>query len=215
MRLVVKIGGSLCFDENGPVKTYFSRLLHVLKKVKKQHQLIVSIGGGRQNRKFYESVSEFNLSGEQKEWIAIDMLRANARFLAFLLKMKPIFSIGEITGKTQGVISGIAPGRSTDANAALAAARIKADYFIKLTNVDGIYEKDPKLFPMSKKLDHVQFKDLKKYSKDGKPGSYGILDRLAMETVVKNKIKTVIMQGRDPDLLLRLLKGEKIGTLVS
>ena len=61
MRLVVKIGGSLCFDENGPVKTYFSRLLPVLKKVKKQHQLIVSIGGGRQNRKFYESVSELAL----------------------------------------------------------------------------------------------------------------------------------------------------------
>jgi len=143
------------------------------------------------------------------------MLRANARFLAFLLKTKPIFSIEEITGKTQGVISGIAPGRSTDANAALAAAKIKADYFIKMTNVDGIYEKDPKIFPMARKLDFVPFKDLKKYAKDGSPGSYGILDKLAMKTIVRNRIRTVVMNGRDPEELLKLLKGKKIGTLVS
>jgi len=215
MKLVVKIGGSLCFDEDGPMKSYFLRLLPVLRKVKKNNQLIVAIGGGRQNRRFYRSIEEFHLTDEQKEWIAIDMLRANARFLAYLLRMEPLFSIEEIGRSKEGVISGIAPGRSTDANAAEAAAIIRADLLVKLTNVDGIYNRDPNRFKGASKLDYVRFSELKKYSKSGKPGSYGILDGTAMDIIVKNKIRTVVMSGEDPRDLLGLLKGRTVGTLVS
>ncbi|MBI4170259.1 MAG: hypothetical protein HY514_01070 [Candidatus Aenigmarchaeota archaeon] len=215
MKIVVKIGGSLCFNENSPKFSYFSKLIPVLKQLKNQHQLIVAIGGGKANRKFYKSIEKFYLSNEQKEWIAIDMLRANARFIACLLKTKPIFSLDEITSKTEGVISGIAPGRSTDANAAFAAARIKADLLVKLTNVDGIYTKDPRKFRSAKKLDHVKFSDLKKYSISGKPGKYGILDKLAMETIIRHKIPTIVMSGKNPEKLLAVVKGKKMGTLIS
>lgn len=214
MKLVVKIGGSLCIDGSGPKFSYFSRLIPVLKKVRKEHQLIVVIGGGKANRKFYRSVQKFSLSDRQKEWIAIDLLKANARFVGYLLGMSPIFSLEEITSKTEGVISGIAPGRSTDANAAFAAKAIKTDLLVKLTNVDGIYTRDPRKFRSAKKLGSVKFSELKKYSTSGKPGSYGILDRLAMETIVKNKISTVVMSGKDPEKLLDLLKGKKTGTVV-
>ncbi len=215
MKVVVKIGGSLCIGDNGPNKSYFSRLFPVLKRIKKDHQLIVVIGGGRFVRKYYKSIEKFRLSGDQMEWIAIDLLRVNARFLAFQLGMKPIFSLAEINSATEGVLSGIAPGRSTDANAAIAASMIKADILVKMTNVDGIYTADPKKYRTAKKLERVKFSDLKKYSVTGKPGSYGILDRLAMETIVKNRIPTVVMSGRKPGNLLELINGRKLGTLVS
>ncbi len=215
MRLVVKVGGSLCFDTNGPRYSYFSKIIPVLKELKKEHQLIVSIGGGRANRKFYKSIEKFPLTNEQKEWIAIDMLRANARLLGYLLDMKPIFSLEEINGKTQGVISGVVPGRSTDANAALAAAKIQADLFVKMTDVDGIYTADPDIVKSAKKIDFIKFIDLKKYAVSGKPGSYGILDALAMQTIVENKIRTIVMPGKDPKALVDVLKGKKVGTLIS
>ncbi len=215
MKLVVKIGGSLCIGENGPRISYFSRLVPVLKKLKKDHQLIVVIGGGKFIRKYYRSIEKFQLAHDKMEWIAIDLLRVNARFLAYLLGTKPIFSLEELNIRSEGVISGIVPGRSTDGNAALAAAKINADLFVKLTNVDGIYDRDPKKHRAAKKLESVKFSDLNKYSVSSKPGSYGILDRLAMETIVKNKIRTVVMSGKDPKELLKLVKGKKVGTLVS
>lgn len=215
MRLVIKIGGSLSIGKDGPKKEYFSRLLPVLKELDKNNQLIISIGGGRFIRKYYKAVEKLDLTPEQMEWIAIELLRVNVRFLSFLLNKNSIFTLQEMNKNTSGVIGGIRPGRSTDANAAYAAGVIDADYFIKLTNVNGIYDKDPKRYKNAKKLEHISFDHLTKYASDGKPGKYGVLDKLAIETIVKNKIKTVVMNGKNPSDLLRLLKGEKTGTLIS
>ena len=215
MRLVIKIGGSLSIGKDGPKKEYFSRLLPVLKELDKNNQLIISIGGGRFIRKYYKAVEKLDLTPEQMEWIAIELLRVNVRFLSFLLNKNSIFTLQKMSKNTSGVIGGIRPGRSTDANAAYAAGVIDADYFIKLTNVNGIYDKDPKRYKNAKKLEHISFDHLTKYASDGKPGKYGVLDKLAIETIVKNKIKTVVMNGKNPSDLLRLLKGEKIGTLIS
>lgn len=215
MRLVIKIGGSLSIGKDGPKKEYFRRLLPVLKELDKNNQLIISIGGGRFIRKYYKAVEKLDLTPEQMEWIAIELLRVNVRFLSFLLNKNSIFTLQEMGKNTSGVIGGIRPGRSTDANAAYAAGVIEADYFVKLTNVNGIYDKDPKRYKNAKKLNHISFDQLKKYASDGKPGKYGVLDKLAIETVAKNRIKTVVMNGKNPSDLLRLLDGEKVGTLIS
>ncbi|MFH0832573.1 MAG: hypothetical protein V1900_02555 [Candidatus Aenigmatarchaeota archaeon] len=215
MRLVIKIGGSMSIDENGPRMEYFKKLLPVLEKIDESNQLILSIGGGKFIRKYYDAIKEFGLSDEEMEWIAIDILRVNVRFLSFLVKKKVILSLDELKENSSGVIGGIAPKRSTDANAAYAAKTIKADLFIKLTNVDGVYDKDPRKFIDAKKIDEISFNELKNYTEDGKPGKYGVLDNMAADTIVKNRIKTVIMNGSEPKDILKVLRGEKIGTLIS
>jgi len=214
MKLVIKIGGSLAIGENGPNPEYFKKLIPVLKEAGKKHQLIVSIGGGKFVRKYYSQVKGMGFTNDESEWMGIDLLRANVHFLAFLLKTTPIFAIEEINGKTSGVIGGIKPGRSTDANAAIAAQKIKADLIIKLTDVDGVYEKDPKKFPDARKLDKIPLKDIVKYATDGKPGDYGVFDKLALKTIKQHKIKTVIISGNDPKNILKVLVGEKIGTVI-
>lgn len=215
MKIAVKIGGSLCIGEHGPEKKYLSGLLPVLKKIKKRNQLIVSIGGGKLVRNYFKNAEGFKMNRHDMEWAAIEILQANVRFLASLLGMKPIFSLEEIDTGTSGVIGGIKPGRSTDANAAYAAAKIKANLFIKMTNVGGIYNKDPKKYRNARKLDRIPFKDLRKFSRNGKPGSYGILDALAIEIIAKNKIKTVVISGKNPKDVLKAISGKKIGTLIS
>ncbi len=214
MKIVIKIGGSVAIGEYGPNPEYFSRLVPVLKEISKENQLIVSIGGGKLMRKYQQQIKNTGLSNDEMEWCFIDLVRANVHFLSALLKTKPLFSLEEISSKTSGVIGGICPGRSTDANAALAAARIKADMIIKLTDVDGIYEKDPKYFPDAKKLDKISLKDIMKYATDGKPGDYGIFDKIALNTIKKHKIKAVIISGNEPKNILKALKGERIGTVI-
>ena len=215
MRLVVKIGGSLAISGNGPNAAYLRKLIPVLTQLSASHQLIVAIGGGQFVRNYYAAVKPLKLPDEEKEWLAIELLRANVRLLASLTGLQPIFSLDEVDEHTSGVIGGIAPGRSTDANAALAAAHIHADYFIKLTNVDGMYDKDPKKRRSAKKISAISFGELKRYAVPGAPGSYGVLDPTAIDTIVAHRIPTIVMNGGSPKNLLKAVTGARIGTRIS
>ena len=214
MKIVVKIGGSISIGESGPDFSYFSRLIPILKQIKSKNQLIVTIGGGKLTRAYGKSIEKSSLTNREREEIFIQLIKANVKFLSSSLKMKPIFSLEEITPKTSGVIGGIAPGRSTDANGAIAAKRIRADLFIKMTNVDGVYNKDPNKHKDARKLDSIRFSEMKKLAVRGKPNSYGVLDRLAVETLSSANIKTIILNGRDPENLMKAIREEKIGTSI-
>lgn len=215
MKIVIKIGGSVSIGENGPNYSYFRQLLPVLNRLKKHHQLIVVIGGGRLTRSYGKTIENFNLVDREKEEIFIQLIKANVSFLAGLLKIRPIFSLGSVGQNTTGVIGGIAPGRSTDANGAMAAKKIRADLFIKLTDVDGVYNRDPKKFRNARKLNDIRFSDMKKLAVKGSPNKYGVLDKLATKTLSQGRIKTIIINGKDPRNIEKALRGEKIGTTIS
>lgn len=214
MKIVIKIGGSVSIKETGPDFSYFRRLIPVLKKLKKKNQLIVVIGGGRLTRAYGKSIEGFGLKDREKEAVFIKLISSNVEFLAALLKMRQIFSLNEIRPNTSGVIGGIVPGRSTDANGAIAAKRIGADIFIKLTDVDGVYTSDPKKTREPRKLDSITFRDMKKMAVKGRPNSYGVLDKAAIQTLASAKIKTIILNGKEPRNALKALKGSRIGTVI-
>jgi len=48
----------------------------------------------------------------------------------------------------------------------------------------------------------------------GKPNKYGVLDRLAVETLSAGRIRTVIINGKSPKNLLKVLEEKKIGTII-
>ena len=214
MKVVVKVGGSLAIGDSGPKKEYFQKLVPVLNRLKNSNQLIVCIGGGRLARNYMKNAADFGLKREEMEWAAIEIIRANVRLLASLLKMRPIFSIEEIGPDTSGVIGGVEPGRSTDANAAYAAWKIGADFFIKLTDVNGIHDRDPKKHEDATRHERISFDELEKHGKDGQPGDYGILDKTAMEVITSRRIKTMVIEGSDPEIIFKALAGENIGTLI-
>lgn len=214
MKIVLKIGGSVSIATGGPKFSYFSRLLPVVGRLKKRNQIVVVVGGGKLTRTYGNSIEKFPLSSKEREEIYIELIKANVRFVASLLNMKPIFSLSEIKKNTSGVLGGIAPGRSTDANGAVAAKKIGADVFIKLTDVNSIYTKDPKKFPTARKLDKISFSDMKKIAVKGSPNRYGVLDALAIRTLASAKIKVLVISGKDPENILKVLDGEKIGTVI-
>ena len=215
MKVVIKVGGSLSFTDFGPDRKYLMKLIPVLREIGRKNQLIVGIGGGQFIRKYLKSVRGFALSNEEIEWIFVDLLKTNVRLFSFLLNRKPIFNLKAVKRTTSGVVGGIAPGRSTDANAAFCAEKIGADLFIKLTDVAGIYDKDPARYRTAKKIGKMSFRDLNKFNKKGEPCSYGILDTTAIKVIRRSKIKTIVMSGKRPKDLLRAVRGEKIGTLIS
>lgn len=215
MRIVIKIGGSLSFDENGPDEQYIKKLLPVLRKIEKRNQVIVTIGGGKFIRKYLLNTKKLFITNEQREWIFVELLKSNVLLFSFLLNKKPIFDLAKVDGMTKGVVGGIKPGRSTDTNAAIAARKMNADLLIKLTDVNGIYDRDPKKYKNAKILKHISFNDLDKYMKrKTSPCSYWILDPASLKIIKRNKIKTIIINGKNPKNVLRVLRGERIGTWI-
>lgn len=99
------------------------------------------------------------------------------------------------------------PFFSTDTAAALRAAEIEAEVFMKATNVDGVYTADPRKDPNAKKLDTLRPKDLLDQA-------LGVMDSTAASLCMDNKIPILVFAVSDPDNIVKAIKGEKIGTIV-
>lgn len=213
-KLAIKIGGSIAFSEKGPKPGYFKRLIPIINKVKRKVDLLIlGIGGGEYIRNYYSSLVGLGLSQKQMEWLAIDLLKTNARLLSYLFSGKPVFDLNKIPRAKVLVISGIEPGRSTDANTALLAEKFKVDLFIMLTDVAGLYTKDPKRYKDAKLVKKVSFSELDKFLvKKVSPGKYGIIDPLALKVIKRSKIHSFIISGKNPRVILDILKGLKRGT---
>lgn len=99
------------------------------------------------------------------------------------------------------------PFFSTDTGASLRAIDIEADMIIKLTNVDGVYDKDPNKYSDAKMYDTVSYQTVI----DNK---LGVMDMEAIEMCRNNKIEIVVMNIDTKNGLSRIIHGEKIGTIV-
>ena len=88
------------------------------------------------------------------------------------------------------------------------AVEIGADAILKGTRVDGIYSDDPEKDPSAKKYDHLTFREA--YQKELK-----IMDLTAFTMCEENNIPIVVFNMNQAGNLLRLLEGEKLGTIVT
>jgi uridylate kinase len=112
----------------------------------------------------------------------------------------------------QGQVVVIAAGTgnpyfTTDSASALRAIEIRADAILKGTRVDGIYTADPEKDPTAVKFDTLSFDEA--YEKGLK-----IMDLTAFTLCRENKMPIVVFDMNQPGNLLRLMRGETIGTVV-
>ncbi|MEY3127049.1 MAG: UMP kinase, partial [Crocinitomicaceae bacterium] len=113
--------------------------------------------------------------------------------------------------KGRVVIFGAGTGNpffTTDSAASLRAIEINADVILKGTRVDGIYTADPEKDKNATKYDHITFDSV--YSK-----GLNVMDLTAFTLCKENNLPIIVFNMDTPGNLLKLLKGEKIGTLVS
>ena len=91
---------------------------------------------------------------------------------------------------------------------ALRAVEIEADAIIKITNVDGVYDKDPNKYPDAVMYKTVSFDEA--ISKELK-----VLDLQAMEKCRDNSIPIIVININMLDKLTEVLEGGDIGTLIN
>ena len=100
------------------------------------------------------------------------------------------------------------PFFSTDTASALRAAEIGADAFLKGTRVDGVYSEDPEKNPEAMRFENITFDEV--YKRNLK-----VMDLTAFTLCKENQIPVVVFDMNTKGNLLRLISGEKIGTLIT
>jgi len=113
--------------------------------------------------------------------------------------------------KGRVVIFGAGTGNpffTTDSAAALRAVEIDADVILKGTRVDGIYTSDPEKDPSATKYEEISFEDI--FEKGLK-----VMDMTAFTLCNENNVPIVVFDMNKSGNLLRVAKGEKVGTIVN
>ena len=100
------------------------------------------------------------------------------------------------------------PYFSTDTTAALRASEIRADIILKATKVDGVYDRDPNKDSNAKRFNRITFSDalLQRLK---------VMDSTAFSLCMDNKMPIVVFDLFAPNNLIRVVRGDKVGTVVS
>ncbi|MBD5161060.1 MAG: UMP kinase [Oscillibacter sp.] len=99
------------------------------------------------------------------------------------------------------------PFFSTDTAAVLRAAEISADVILLAKNIDGVYSADPAKDPSAVKYDDITYSEVLAQH-------LAVMDTTATSLAMDNHIPVLVFALKDPQNIIRALKGEKIGTIV-
>jgi uridylate kinase len=126
---------------------------------------------------------------------------------------EPYIRLRAITHLEKGrvVIMGAGTGNpyfTTDTAAALRAMEVDAEVLIKATKVDAVYDADPKVNAQARKLEHLTYLEALELR-------VGVMDSTAISLCMENDLPIVVINLWVPDSLLRVVRGERLGTLVS
>jgi uridylate kinase len=99
------------------------------------------------------------------------------------------------------------PYFTTDTAAVLRALEIEAEVILKATNVDGIYTGDPKTDPSATFIPELSFQE-------ALVKGYAVMDANAFGLCKANGLPIVVFNIQQPGVVLRVLDGERVGTIV-
>jgi len=186
--------------------------------------IAVVVGGGVLAREFIAVAKSLGLSEEEQDELAISVSRLYAQLFLNMLGGTGCDAVPStievaLAGLHEGkvvVMGGLRPGMTTDTVAAMIAEGVKADLFVKASDQEGIYDKDPRKHSDAVKLDHLKFEDLPRVCVEDKhtAGIHQIIDPEAAKLLKRNRTKVVVLNGFKPENVLRAIEGKKVGTLV-
>lgn len=222
----IKVGGSLLFQENEPDANYIKKLCSILKELAGEGKVCVVVGGGFIAQKYVSTARELGAQESFCDLIGIEAVRNNARLLIAALGEdlcypSPPSSFQEAvralaSDKKILVLGGFQPGQSTNAVAASIADYARSKILINATDVDGVYTSDPEKDPKAKKIEEMTIDDLIKLinTYSHKAGEYPLFDIVASQMLKRGGISLVVLDGKDPENIKKVIKGERIGTLI-
>lgn len=227
-RTVISVGGSLIVPNE--IDTDFLKELNQFVRerlgVNPNLQFFLVAGGGYTARKYIDAAQKVvgrSITDEDMDWQGIHSTRLNAQLLRnifndiahpHVLKHYDVF----IRKVEEPVVcaAGWKPGRSTD----YCAVTICEDYgvlqLINLTNIDQVYDDDPRRNPEARPIDRISWANFRKIvGNEWSPGLSAPFDPIAAAKAQQLALRVVILNGKKMDNLNNFLAGKPFtGTLI-
>jgi uridylate kinase len=184
---------------------------------------VIICGGGKICRNYQNAAKEIaEITKEDLDWIGITATRLNAELVRSTFGETAYEKVihdpyEEIDNSKRIVIgAGFEPGSSTDLRAVQVARRFGAGKVVNMSNIDYVYNDDPKKNPDAKKLESISWADFRKLvGNEWVPGLNMPFDPIASKEAEGLGLEVVII-GNDMGNLERLLRGESFkGTTIS
>lgn len=223
MKVVISLGGSLL--TRLPGTEGYLRYADAAKRLAASgHRLVVVCGGGKTSRGYQEVARELGADRSLLDRIGVLGTHVNALLLMAALgdsaDRRIFVRAGEVRRSFGGKIligGGYLPGSSTDYRAALFAKAISADMIVNATDYGGVFDKDPSKYKDARQFSTLSYDEFERIVRSRfvqEPGNYGLFDLKATRLVRKHRITTVIVDGGDPEEIVRAVEGSHHGTLI-
>ncbi len=225
MLYVLSLGGSIVSLESGintPFLKKFKKLIE--ERAKQGDRFIIVVGGGFTARHYIKELKSVNSKVDlvDKDYLGIRATHLNA----FLLKLifsdlsypqlisDPFIKIN--TKKALIFSGGYKPGNSSDLVAVYLAETYKAKRILNLSNIDYVYDSDPRKNSTAKKIKNLKWKEfLNIVGSDWKPGMNAPFDPIASKRCWQKKKEVVVLDGRDIKNLANYFLGKQFrGTTI-
>jgi len=222
--IIISLGGSLIVPEELDIDFLKEFKTLILSHVAEGKKFVIITGGGKLNKKYNEAAKRIGSpSHEDLDWIGIASLKLNAELLRVIFgeyaHSEVISNLSNSFPLDKPVIIGSAykPGSSSDFDAVLAAKTVGAKKIINLSNIDYVYDSDPKANPNAKRIEQISWKDYRALiPAEWTPRLNSPLDPIASKLAEEMGVAVVIMNGKPTNNLARCLDGEKfMGTVIS
>ena len=224
--IIISLGGSLIVPEEIDWRFVKNFKRVIGKKIKEGYRFIIITGGGKLARKYQEASQKVTkLAPDDRDWIGIHATRMNAHFIRTIFRENAHPRINKNPNDLEDfynfkedilVAAGWRPGFSTDYDAVLLAKYFKITKIINLSNIDFVYNKDPRKFPDAKKITGISWTDFRKMVGDKwDPGMNAPFDPIASQTAEEIGLEVAIMNGRGLKNLENYIEGKKFkGTVI-
>lgn len=217
---VLSLGGSLVVPKEGIDTKFLSAFNTFIRNqvsVKKR-RFFICVGGGRITRDYQEAaraVRGNKITDLDLDWIGLHATRLNGQLLRTIfvdIADPHVLKHYEIILKIEkpvAIAAGWKPGWSTDYCAITLCADYGMKNIINLTNIDQVYDKDPKKFPDAKPLIDLTWKKFLPIVGDKWiPGLNMPFDPIASRLALKHGVTVKLLNGNNLDNLAKALDGK-------
>lgn len=203
--IVISLGGSLIIPDEIDVSFLKEFKALIEAQISTGKKFVIITGGGKICRRYNDAIEKITTpTPEDLDWLGIATTRLNSELVRItfgrLASDKIIMDPDIIPSMDKPIMlgGGWKPGNSSDLAAIHSAVSVGAKKVINLSNIDYVYDKDPKKYLDAAKIEKISWADFRKLlPEEWNPGLNAPFDPIAAKMAESAGIEVVILNGKN------------------